>query len=75
MLQVVAVLGRERLVIGGKSMGGRIASLILLVRLAFPRQPPNNGCGWACRQWRGLRGDGIVNPSPAVRVSIVCNTT
>ncbi len=45
-LQVVAMLGRERLVIGGKSLGGRIASLIAeeagvagLVCLRYPFHP------------------------------------
>jgi predicted alpha/beta-hydrolase family hydrolase len=45
-LQVVAQLGREHLVIGGKSMGGRIASLIAdeagvagLVCLGYPFHP------------------------------------
>jgi len=45
-LQVVTMLGRERLVIGGKSMGGRIASLIAdeggvarLVCLGYPFHP------------------------------------
>jgi predicted alpha/beta-hydrolase family hydrolase len=48
-LQVVARLGRERLVIGGKSMGGRIASLIAdeagvagLVCLGYPFHPTGN---------------------------------
>jgi uncharacterized protein len=45
-LQIVAMLGRERLVIGGKSMGGRIASLVAdeaevagLVCLGYPFHP------------------------------------
>jgi predicted alpha/beta-hydrolase family hydrolase len=45
-LQVVERLGRERLIIGGKSMGGRIASLIAdeanvagLVCLGYPFHP------------------------------------
>lgn len=45
-LQVVATLGHERLVIGGKSMGGRIASLVAdeaevagLVCLGYPFHP------------------------------------
>lgn len=45
-LHLVAVLGRERLVIGGKSMGGRIASLVAdeagvagLVCLGYPFHP------------------------------------
>jgi uncharacterized protein len=45
-LTVVATLGSERLVIGGKSMGGRIASLVAdeanvagLVRLGYPFHP------------------------------------
>jgi predicted alpha/beta-hydrolase family hydrolase len=45
-LDVVAQLGRERLVIGGKSMGGRIASLVAdeagvarLVCLGYPFHP------------------------------------
>jgi predicted alpha/beta-hydrolase family hydrolase len=44
--QVVAMLGQERLVIGGKSMGGRIASLVAdeagvagLVCLGYPFHP------------------------------------
>ncbi len=45
-LQVVEHLGRERLVIGGKSMGGRMASLVAdeagvagLVCLGYPFHP------------------------------------
>jgi predicted alpha/beta-hydrolase family hydrolase len=45
-LQVVDMLGRERLVVGGKSMGGRIASLVAdeaevagLVCLGYPFHP------------------------------------
>jgi uncharacterized protein len=45
-LEVIAILGKERLVIGGKSMGGRIASLIAdeaqvagLVCLGYPFHP------------------------------------
>jgi predicted alpha/beta-hydrolase family hydrolase len=45
-LQIVAMLGHQRLVIGGKSMGGRIASLIAdeagvagLVCLGYPFHP------------------------------------
>jgi predicted alpha/beta-hydrolase family hydrolase len=44
--QVIELLGRERLVIGGKSMGGRIASLVAdeakvsgLVSLGYPFHP------------------------------------
>jgi predicted alpha/beta-hydrolase family hydrolase len=45
-MQVVVMLGQDRLVIGGKSMGGRIASLIAdeagvrgLVCLGYPFHP------------------------------------
>jgi hypothetical protein len=45
--EVIAVLGHERLVIGGKSMGGRVASMVAddarvrgLVCLGYPFHPP-----------------------------------
>lgn len=46
-MQVIEHFGRERLVIGGKSMGGRIASMVAdeakvagLVCLGYPFHPP-----------------------------------
>ena len=48
-LEVIEHLGRERLIIGGKSMGGRIASMVAdeagvvgLVCLGYPFHPPGN---------------------------------
>jgi uncharacterized protein len=65
--QVIAELGPERLVIGGKSMGGRIASMVAddakvrgLVCLGYPFHPPGRSEGTRTKHLENLKTPALV---------------
>jgi uncharacterized protein len=64
---VIAELGPERLVIGGKSMGGRIASMVAdeakvrgLVCLGYPFHPPGKSEGTRTKHLENLKTPALI---------------